>query len=423
MDTKKILIPVVVVVIGLLVWSYGWQDKASEPGLSDSLTSAQSETKPWIEVEVAEVNEVDATGKVLGAYATGDLVEEGSIIVSNATGLATIYFADGSALRIEPSTTLTITEGQYDSQSGSLRVRVALSVGKVWSKITALATPESHWEVNTGSAVATVRGSAFGTEVTGDGETLIVGSEHDIAVAPIDLNTGEVLNDQEIVVNDKEAVRIKSDRKIVKEKRDIERLRTWVESNEKRDNVVSVRVMELRKEGLRGREFSEAIRENIKAEIEVRRAEREVKLQDKREIIEDRRIEANLNPNSKIEATRVELKSEISRPNIVRLEVVSGLSELKVAEGTVLEFKAVAILADGSKKDVTALATWQVVGQIGSFERPGMFRARLGASVAELGSSFGAVAATFKNDNVELVGKSDVLTVTAKVEEATDLRG
>src|SRR3989344_5523773 len=237
---KKIIATVVILLVAII----GWFWLLPQGDESEQAANAQI-TPPWIEVESAKVVSVDESGKEIAVFASGDIVSTGTIIKTDATGQATIYFADGSNLRIDPDTTVTITEGNYDEDSGSLKVRVALMTGKVWSKITALVTPESHWEVRTGTAVATVRGSAFGTEVTSDGETLIVGSEHDIAVAPIDEETGEVIAEEEVIVSEQDVLTVRRDRKLDKRARRLEGegredllLRDWIERNEERDGLV-----------------------------------------------------------------------------------------------------------------------------------------------------------------------------------------
>ena len=51
-------------------------------------------------------------------------------------------------------------------------------VGQAWSKIISLATPDSVWEVRTSTAVATVRGTAFGMGTDGNP---VIGSENKVA--------------------------------------------------------------------------------------------------------------------------------------------------------------------------------------------------------------------------------------------------
>ncbi|MEK7536025.1 MAG: FecR domain-containing protein [Patescibacteria group bacterium] len=397
-------------------------------------------SKPWIEVDNNNVNKVDEQGSVLGMFKSGDLLDSGMIIKTDATGAGTVYFSDGSNLRIDPNTTVKITEAEFDDDSGSLKVRVALSVGKVWSKITALATPDSLWEVRTGTAVATVRGSAFGTEVTADGQTEIIGSEHDVFVTPIDEETGEELADAKVTVGEKETLAIRKEiveqiKNLTPEERkekvtrllarqlrgEDHPLRGWIERNEEHDGLIRERIEELKAEGLEGPALREELREVIKTELEPEFQARVEEISEKTGLPEDEirqeldtRIETKLEMRTgTIETTQTDVTP---KPAVISLEVRTRALGLKVTEGTTIEFEAIAVLSDGTKKIVTDLVSWQVVGSIGKLIKPGIFQAALGADVSEIGTAFGAVTASYKSESgKEFSGKSEIITVIGAV--------
>ena len=438
---KKIIIAVIVVALVILAWLY--LIPRDNP-LTLPLPADTTANRPWIEVESDEVVRVDQSGAVLDTFATGDMVEEGVIISTDAKGSANIYFADGSTLRIDPNTKLTITEGTFDEETGSLRVKVALSVGKVWSKITALVGAESHWEVNTGTAVATVRGSAFGTEVTVDGETLIVGSEHDVFVAPIDPETGDLIDDAWVVVGEKETLNFRKE--IIKQIKDLkpeERkvgatkllarqlrgedhpLGDWARHNEAEDVAIREKVRELKDSGLDGRELRSEIRTYLRSDQGTQDFETELELASP-ERLENVRLESDQEPKS----SEVELIPQPSAPVPVRpkaqiesLQIIKDTAGLKLVEGGTIEFKAVLVLSDGSKKSVTGLVDWQVVGSIGRMQKPGVFEAVLGNDVSEIGTAFGAVTARYTaDDGKDFIAKSEIITVTGRVDKV-DERG
>ena len=240
-------------------------------------------TTAWIEVVKDKVVLLGQDGVTeVKVFATGDSVLAGQVLKTDSTGQANINFSDGSSLRLDINTKLTINEATLEENTGSLKVKVALVAGKLWSKITALATPESYWEVHTGTAVATVRGSAFGTEVDAVGATLIIGSEHDISVAPLDPDTGEQIENAEIIVTEENEVIIKPAqvlalKKLTREERkeqvskifehreiikDTSR-QNWIKQNKEHDTIIREKVIELREQGLEGRDLRQALRQQV----------------------------------------------------------------------------------------------------------------------------------------------------------------
>lgn len=80
---------------------------------------------------------------------------------------------------------------------------------------------------------------------------------------------------------------------------------------------------------------------------------------------------------------------------------IDGASLKKVSEKDVVKLKALLTMSDGSIKDVTSEASWEVVGPIGSIQS-GSFTAKLDPSIAEFGRGPGAIHVTFKDS---LTGK------------------
>lgn len=142
--------------------------------------TSEKSTLPWIEVVKPAVFLVDNTGATK-ELKTGDEVSQGDKIKTDENGVASIYFPDGSVARLDTSTEITIDAANYDQSDKSLVVKIFVSIGKVWSKIVDLATPNSSWQVESSNAVATVRGTAFGVQVV-DGSTEIIGSENNVSV-------------------------------------------------------------------------------------------------------------------------------------------------------------------------------------------------------------------------------------------------
>lgn len=347
---------------------------------------------------------------------SGDELGRGAMIKTSVNGFANIYIPDGSIIRIDSETKFTLEKENFNPQTGKLTVKIVLSTGRVWSKIFELATPDSLWEVKTTNTVATVRGTAFGMEQT-QGKTLIIGSENKIVVSAVDFKSGKIIEGTEIVIlpgqfveiKDEDVINIKKDPKIfgtmVKDAPKELLEQEWIKRARKADEEHNKTIEQLKENGSTIQEVREQIfKPTNKSLNDVRKTE----------------AQQNISPMPSIKFQSS--PTSISKPEKLILETKNDLS--KIIEGDIIQFQAVLVLADGSKVDVTNSANWQVLGPIGKIEKSGIFVPKLNESVTELGESFGVVTATWKDKNGEnLLGKSPVLNVKAKIEEIIDQRG
>src|SRR3989344_3454966 len=116
----------------------------------DNTQIADGQAKPWIEVLKPGFSEISFGGaKTIRQLKTGDELQAPTIIKTNNVGLADIYFPNGSVARLDSDTELVLEQGSYSGKDKTLRVKILLSAGRVWSKIFELATPQSLWEVRT----------------------------------------------------------------------------------------------------------------------------------------------------------------------------------------------------------------------------------------------------------------------------------
>ncbi len=188
-----VLLAIFVVIAGLIGGAVLLSKKS--PDIANELT------KPWIEVVRPKVVElaVNQKDKVRELF-TGDELSAGAVVEVLVGGLANIHFPDGSVARLDGDTKLVIEKGSFDPKNENLSVSLNLIFGRVWSKIIKLATPESHWEVKTSTAVATVRGTAFGVEYSTDGKFNITGYENKVEVAVIDPITKRAFDKIKLIV-------------------------------------------------------------------------------------------------------------------------------------------------------------------------------------------------------------------------------
>lgn len=216
--------------------------------------------RPWIEVVASGVFVV-SNEQEKQALLTGDEITEGEIIETDKNGMANVYFPDGSVARMDSNTKIQILTGEYDYNSKTLKVKISLVTGNLWSKIIKLVTPESAWEVKTSNVVAAVRGSAFGASAK-EKMTTIIGSEHIVAVSPLDPDKGSIIANQEASVGEKQILVIflddlagfiagnKNINNNVKLASDSIYQTNWVVASLQADNIINQRLLELQSQGL-----------------------------------------------------------------------------------------------------------------------------------------------------------------------------
>lgn len=401
-------------------------------------------SKPWIEVIIPSVFELQpADNSRLRELQTGDELNAGSVIETDKNSRANIYFLDGSVVRFEPGTKFTLNEASFDPQEEKLIVRLTLSVGRIWSKIIALTTADSLWEVKTANAVATVRGTAFGVDFV-QGRSRIFGSEKQIRAAAVDPQTGGVIKGTEKTVSPQKfleidsknipAIKTNPELIVIKDIPPTVAGEDFFRRNEEADQVIDKKLKELAKTGLQDQDLRKAFRESIlkkfEDKIKARRLEKEERVPEKP--LETKRKEEN-GLEVKTPVVDKKLQPEISTGSVevkparkaVFLALTSRNDLGRVIEGDVLNFEAILSMDDGSKINVTAIADWKVLGLIGKITKPGVFVAELVPAVAEFGESSGAVVATWKDSvsGESFLGKTAIFKVDAKVPEILNKEG
>ncbi|TNE69404.1 hypothetical protein EP331_14135 [bacterium] len=87
---------------------------------------------------------------------------------TDANGYAAVQFMDNSLVKVKPNSLLIIRGEVLDKNSTASRI--AVEVGEVFMNVT---KRQSKFEVQTPTAVATVKGTSYNTEVSGDGSTIV----------------------------------------------------------------------------------------------------------------------------------------------------------------------------------------------------------------------------------------------------------
>lgn len=410
----------------------------------------------WIEILSGKTFLIENKGGTESKkeFATGDVVAEGNVLETDSKGKSSIHFFDGSVLRVSPGTRFTIKSAEYDKNSGKLLVRVALSFGKVWSKIVELATPDSLWQVETSNTVATVRGSAFG--ISSDGKSSeIFGSQHKVVVEVVDPKTGEKLKIQPLIVDEGNFLKV-SDTDIQKIKKIEERAGVAapaeMESIMKTSELVLAPVKINKKiksdEWFSGNENEDKkVEEEIKKtkeevgddEVEVKKAlnkkteEKFIEIKNQIEDSPNKGIKEEPAPTDEKVKTREteEIPKETTKQNSVNLPVKWDSLKIEskripdnLVEGDSVMFHAILQGDGGVSKDVTSEVKWEVSGQMGAVDAKGVFYAKLDPLISEYGEGDGFVGATWEGaDGNKISGKSGPIHVIMKIEDYLDERG
>ncbi|MFC1908707.1 FecR domain-containing protein [Chloroflexota bacterium] len=103
----------------------------------------------------------------------GMTIETGSRIKTDPNSQALLTFFNGTTIKLEPGTDLVVK--QVEGGAGNEPTIIVLKqwLGRTWSQVAKLAGPDSHYEIQTPSASALVRGTVFTTEVDETGATRV----------------------------------------------------------------------------------------------------------------------------------------------------------------------------------------------------------------------------------------------------------
>jgi len=115
------------------------------------------------------------------------LVQAGDTLTTAAESRCTLNWIDGTRIRMEPSTKLTVQKCQV--YKGAEQSAFRLDIGKIWIRVLRMLSQQDKFLINTPTATAGVRGTMFAVEVAADGSTEISVYEGQVTIAS---DSGEV---------------------------------------------------------------------------------------------------------------------------------------------------------------------------------------------------------------------------------------
>ena len=125
-------------------------------------------------------------------------IPQGSIIRTGKNALCEVTMPDGSLLRIASGAVFKLERLEVSSETGSRTQRFNLIFGKMKAKVKKLSTPDSKFEVMSGTTLAGVRGTQFGVSYDGlRSEVLVFEGSVDLQSAtqsfePLVVKTGKM---------------------------------------------------------------------------------------------------------------------------------------------------------------------------------------------------------------------------------------
>lgn len=123
------------------------------------------------------------SGTVPG-FTSGQILSAGQKLSTGSDSSATISFPNGSEIRLDENTTLTLT-----SVTDNL-ISLYQTLGRSWTRVIKLTGANSNFEIETPTALATVRGTAFTTIVSPE-ESIIDTDDGQVEMAVIDRVAGQ----------------------------------------------------------------------------------------------------------------------------------------------------------------------------------------------------------------------------------------
>ena len=149
-------------------------------GLVAAACSSSPSSTGKLKVSSTHVRTSDTSGGSPSVEAhTGESIAPGQLLATDATGLGQVNYPDGSLTRLDSNTTFKVVS--LTSNSGGRQALGAVTVGKVWNRVTKLSRSGS-FEVEAGGATAAVRGTSFAIECSKPNDCNVISVIHTVVV-------------------------------------------------------------------------------------------------------------------------------------------------------------------------------------------------------------------------------------------------
>lgn len=176
-----------------------------------------------------------------------DEIAQSDVIKTSFDSQATLLFGSGSIIRVDQNSQITLSE--YSREDDSWIIRINQIFGRTWNRVQKL-IGTSVYEVNTPTAVATVRGTSFGVDANASGSAITV-DEGEVIAKIIDEKTPDRKVIREVRIQKQEVVEVLRKRVEARENiiaRRVEKLPEWVEEHKREIEKEAPKIQEIRRE-------------------------------------------------------------------------------------------------------------------------------------------------------------------------------
>ena len=170
---RRIAVPVALCLVMVMAAFFGVSNIMS-PSSALASGCTLSIISGTVEIQAPEV-----VGNQQGA--NGMTLDVGTRVMTAQDSQALLTFFDGSTLKLEPGTDIEIQQLELSDEQ-AVTIVLKQWMGRTWSRVVKMVDAGSHYEIQTPSAVALVRGTRFLTEVDDEGETTVQTTEGLVSV-------------------------------------------------------------------------------------------------------------------------------------------------------------------------------------------------------------------------------------------------
>jgi len=157
----------------------------------------------WLREQLTDLTVASVSGRASRAdgtaLAVGDKLREGAAIKTAADGYATIKLVDGSTLRVQSRSQLSIERARTLPGSDATETRVQLQSGQAEVQFKPATPKTSRFEIRTGFASAAVRGTEFRV-AAGERGTRTEATEGTIAFAGLPPKAGPAAPEESVPI-------------------------------------------------------------------------------------------------------------------------------------------------------------------------------------------------------------------------------
>jgi len=114
------------------------------------------------------------TGTAKTALLPFATLAEGAQIVTHEDSRTSLRLQSGSLVRLGPQTRVVLTQLEHGTPAAARKEKLKLVAGKIWAHVMSLFGQESHFEIETASAVAGVRGTALWAQTDAQGDRFVL---------------------------------------------------------------------------------------------------------------------------------------------------------------------------------------------------------------------------------------------------------